>query len=239
MDRAWRLREGVGNALHRLIQVVVPLLIGAAVFGSALAGEDRADKNGALYRSPYDVKLPRAVKDLIPDLVEGDRGDPRLEARMPENTWYDHSRTGPWGPLPRQYLPPSIAALKTDDWKRARIIATALCFVGYGYRHHHIPDWDPPQRWYMPKTGSFRHDGRGSIAATSFLLPTTRGLVSASVPTSANRLPPYLCHFTAPTGLCLLQLFHGRNLRPCGLPSLNLVTFSLSAPGSNRKKGRP
>ena len=137
------------------------LLIRAALCWSGVAAEDRAGRNAPLYRSPYGVKFPWVVKDLIPDLVEGDRGDPRIEARIPENAWYDHSHVGPWGPLSRQYPPPSIADLKTDDWKRARIIATALRFAGYGYRHHHIPDWDPPRGWHMPKTNGSRHDGKG------------------------------------------------------------------------------
>ncbi len=117
----------------------------------------------APYRSPYGVRLPFAVKELIPDLLDGERGDPRLEAKIPHADWYRHEkpRVGPWGPLPRAYQPPAIAAGRSDEWKRARILATALRFVGYGYRHHHVPDWDPPPGWYMPEPGGTRHDGKG------------------------------------------------------------------------------
>jgi cell wall-associated NlpC family hydrolase len=33
-------------------------------------------------------------------------------------------------------------------------------FIGYGYQHHHVPDWDPPKGWPWKavKTG---HNGRG------------------------------------------------------------------------------
>ena len=117
----------------------------------------------APYTSPYGVRLPFAVKELIPDLLDGERGDSRLEAKTPHADWYRHEkpRVGPWGPLARAYPAPAIAAGRSDEWKRARILATALRFVGYGYRHHHVPDWDPPPGWFTPEPGETRHDGKG------------------------------------------------------------------------------
>lgn len=122
-----------------------------------------ADTGGAEYQSPYGVKLPWPIPELIPDLLEGKRGEPGREAKIPESDWYGHSHpwVGPWGPLPHRYKPPKRAEGKSDDWERARIIATALRFIGYHYRHHYIPDWDPPPGWYNPKPGGARHDGKG------------------------------------------------------------------------------
>lgn len=116
------------------------------------------------YQSPYRVSLPYTPQELIPDLLDGERGDPRFESKVPYHKWYGHTSNpwiGPWGPLPRAYPPPAIARGKSDEWKRARIIATALRFLGYNYRHHYIPDWDPPPGWYTPKPGGTRHDGKG------------------------------------------------------------------------------
>ncbi len=119
------------------------------------------------YRSPYSVKLPWTAQELIPDLLEGERGLVRNEAKIPEFDWYGHSHpwVGPWGPRPREYQPPQLALGKSDDWKRARVIATALRFLGYHYRHHYIPDWDPPPVWYTPKPGGARHGSNQSLLA--------------------------------------------------------------------------
>lgn len=140
----------VSSLLLVLLLVIVP--VGFA-----------ADNGGADYQSPYGVKLPWPIPELIPDLLEGKRGEAAREAKLPESEWYSHSHpwVGPWGPLPHKYKPPKLAEGKSDDWKRARIIATALRFIGYHYRHHYIPDWDPPPGWYNPKPGGTRHDGRG------------------------------------------------------------------------------
>ena len=132
-----------------------------------------ADATSTEYQSPYGVKLPWPIPELIPDLLEGKRGEQGREAKIPESEWYGHSHpwVGPWGPLPHRYKPPKIAEGKSDDWKRARIIATALRFIGYHYRHHYIPDWNPPPGWYNPKPGGTRHDGKGLDCSnfTSFI----------------------------------------------------------------------
>ena len=101
---------------------------------------------------------------LIPDLLQGERGNPRYESVVPHENWYQHGGSpwvGPWGPLPRKYPPPALAQDKEEDWKRARLIATALRFIGYRYRHHYIPDWNPPPGWHIPKPGNPPHDGKG------------------------------------------------------------------------------
>jgi cell wall-associated NlpC family hydrolase len=32
------------------------------------------------------------------------------------------------------------------------VIATAMRLAGYGYQHHHVPDWDPPAGWPWKET---------------------------------------------------------------------------------------
>jgi hypothetical protein len=141
------------------ILITVTLIVGTDTRGIAADNNN----NAAEYLSPYGVKLPWSMEELIPDLIEGRRGKVGLEGKIPESDWYGHSHpwVGPWGPLPHQYKPPKHAEGKSDDWKRARIIATALRFLGYHYRHHYIPDWNPPPGWYSPKPGGTRHDGMG------------------------------------------------------------------------------
>lgn len=143
-----------------------------------------ADSGGADYQSLYGIQLPWPIPELIPDLLEGKRGEAAREAKLPESEWYSHSHpwVGPWGPLPHKYKPPKLAEGKSDDWKRARIIATALRFIGYHYRHHYIPDWDPPPGWYNPKPGGTRHDGRGVDCSnfTSFVYNQGLGISFSS-----------------------------------------------------------
>ena len=140
-----------------------------------------ADMNdNASYTSPYSVKLPWTAQELVPDLLEGERGKVSNEAKIPEFEWYGHSSpwVGPWGPRPSAFQPPYLAQGKSDDWKRARVIATALRFLGYHYRHHYIPDWDPPPGWYTPEPGHTQHDGKGVDCSnfTSFVYNQALGI---------------------------------------------------------------
>jgi len=154
----------------------------AALGGLAVCVVCAAEQGSAQrreYRSPYSVRLPFSREELIPDLLRGERGDPRLESKAPHSEWYSKSRhIGPWGPLPREYPPPEIAHDKGVEWKRARVLATALRFVGYHYRHHYIPDWDPPEGWHTPAEGSPRHDGKGVDCSnfTAFVYNQALGL---------------------------------------------------------------
>ncbi len=45
-------------------------------------------------------------------------------------------------------------------WQRERVVATAARFVGYGYQHHHIPDWNPPADWPWKET-CVGYNGKG------------------------------------------------------------------------------
>lgn len=157
---------------------LLALAIGTAL-PDVMAGDDSAA--GAAYESPYRVRLPWPDAELISDLLDGERGDPQFEAVIAPTAWYG-PRIGPWGPLPRAYPPPALARDKSDDWRRARLVATALRYVGYRYRHHHLPDWDPPVGWYTPKPGGVEHDGKGVDCSnfTAFVFNQGLGIAISS-----------------------------------------------------------
>lgn len=102
------------------------------------------------YKSPYSVSFSFKEEDLMGDLLQGPRGDWKEQASVPFRDWYDFSnikRWGSYGPAAKHFSPPAGLATKSPDWSRERVIATGLRFVGYGYQHHHIPDWEPPAGW--------------------------------------------------------------------------------------------
>ena len=158
--------------------VLLALTIGATV-ADVMASED--SPASAAYESPYRVRLPWPDDELIPDLLDGQRGDPQFSATIAPAEWYG-PRVGPWGPRPRAYPPPAIAQDKSDEWQRARLVATALRLVGYTYRHHHLPDWDPPPGWRTPKPGEVAHDGKGVDCSnfTAFVFNQGLGITISS-----------------------------------------------------------
>jgi len=48
---------------------------------------------------------------------------------------------------------PTNVTNQTNNWLRQRLVAVAASMIGYGYRHHHIPDWNPDQSWYDKAPG--------------------------------------------------------------------------------------
>ncbi|WP_437205760.1 NlpC/P60 family protein [Planctomicrobium sp. SH664] len=150
------------NAIRSVLGGVLLLII---TFNSPFLKSDgrcAAEEPGS-YVSPYRVNFRGEREELVRDLLETERGNPRLEAEVPHLEWYSrrvHLRWGAWGPVARHYP----AAVHTEGWsveaKRERVIATALRFLGYGYQHHHIPDWDPPREWKWLPT-CVGHNGRG------------------------------------------------------------------------------
>ena len=84
--------------------------------------------------------------------------DAMPHSETPPADWYrqrdGHYINGGWGPaaaaLPAVAVPPG-AGCEATTWKQERILSAALHYVndpgnpqGLQYRHHHIPDWDPP-----------------------------------------------------------------------------------------------
>jgi hypothetical protein len=131
-------------------------------------------------RPAYRVEFRSPRDELIGDLERTERGDPRLEGEIGYSHWYTRKtfeRWHGWGPPARQYPPlPGIAEWPLER-KRERAIAVALRFVGYGYQHHHIPDWDPPADWTWKPTCVGRN-GKGFDCSnfTSFVFNLGFGL---------------------------------------------------------------
>ena len=164
------------------MRVISSFLLALAIgttLADAMAGEDPAAD--AAYASPYQVRLPWPDAELIPDLLASERGDPQSSSIIAPAEWYG-PRVGPWGPRPRAYPPPTIAQGQSAEWQRARVVATALRLVGYRYRHHHLPDWDPPPGWYVAKSGGVRHDGKGVDCSnfTAFVFNQGLGIAISS-----------------------------------------------------------
>ena len=115
------------------------------------------------YQSPYEVKFVHQKAELLRDLEEGSLGDWRDEAKIPHSRWYSkevRDHYGAWGPPARHYPPSPIAVGKSAAWRRERVLAVGLRFVGYRYQHHHSPDWDPPVDWPWLKVAA-GHNGKG------------------------------------------------------------------------------
>jgi hypothetical protein len=115
----------------------------------------------AAYHSPYSVAFSYPLKDLLSDIQSGQRGGPKDESSLPATEWYTaqtRKRYGVWGPPARHY--PATAGQRPVAWQRERVIAVALQYQGYGYQHHHIPDWEPPADWPWKETKS-GHNGKG------------------------------------------------------------------------------
>jgi cell wall-associated NlpC family hydrolase len=138
-----------------------------AAWGAAplLAGAARESRSEVVENasSPYKLAFTHSVEELIGDLEHTERGDPRHESETPHAHWYsaDTSRRfHAWGPKPRHYPPLANLHQASATWKRERVIATAARFLGYGYQHHHIPDWNPPSGWPWKET-CVGHNGKG------------------------------------------------------------------------------
>jgi hypothetical protein len=115
------------------------------------------------YVSPYRVEFKAPADELIGDLLRSERGDPRLQANVPHAEWYSRAierKMGAWGPGQRHYPPFEGLTSWPAEALRERVLAAALRFEGYGYQHHHIPDWDPPASWPWKET-CFGRNGKG------------------------------------------------------------------------------
>jgi hypothetical protein len=143
------------------LRVLGGLAIGLVLLTTA-TGRGRGGQEEA-YRSPYRLEFATSRAELVGDLERTERGDPRVEADVPFGEWYSRrvrERFGAWGPKARAYPPPEGARRWSAERRRERVIAVASRFLGYGYQHHHIPDWDPPEGWPWKETCAGRN-GRG------------------------------------------------------------------------------
>lgn len=143
-----------GSDRRRIVGWLVVLVLGA--------GRVSGQETGA-YRSPYRVEFAAPRDALLADIEGTERGDGTLSARVPHADWYSaatRSRWNVWGPPARLYDPPEGWDERPVGWKRERVIALGMRFVGYDYQHHHVPDWDPPADWPWKETAAGRN-GKG------------------------------------------------------------------------------
>ena len=141
------------------------MILLAALIGttSVTPAQDKVKAEPKDYHSPYTVKFTISPIELLADLKDTERGDRRHESSIPFAEWSSrHVRQeyGSWGPPARHYPALPGFADKSLEWKRERVIAVALRYQGYGYQHHHIPDWDPPADWPWMTVRS-GHNGKG------------------------------------------------------------------------------
>ncbi len=130
------------------------------------------------YRSPYSVNFSFPKEELLFDILKGHRGELKEESSVPYEHWNSQAvreRYGAWGPPARHYRPPELAEGKPAEWRRERVIAVAMRFIGRPYRHHHIPDWTPPAGWPL---GKLEREGCGIDCSnfTSFVYSMALGL---------------------------------------------------------------
>ncbi|MGZ5018464.1 MAG: hypothetical protein ACXV8U_22070 [Methylobacter sp.] len=119
------------------------------------------------YQSPYQLSFNYSWSDLVSGLAQTSftewqqEGNPNYFKNIPQD-WFDPSiykenasnwqQVGSlsWGPGPGHYPQPTPSSDVTNstEWRLQRLVAVAASMIGYGYLHHHIPDWNPGQDWY-------------------------------------------------------------------------------------------
>ena len=156
----WLARQGVWFGL-----LAFSLLVSAQVSDQAEEEPENAvlEQLPGDYVSPYSVRFTFPESELIGDILDGRRGEVREQSSLPYYRWdsqFVRRRYGAWGPPARHFLPPEGVQNKSAAWKRERVIAVGLRFLGYEYQHHHIPDWNPPEHWPWLKAPS-GHNGKG------------------------------------------------------------------------------
>lgn len=158
----------------RLVLALVLALFGVSNW-APVWGQEKGE-----YQSPYKLAFRVPESELIGDLERSQRGDPNLESQVPHNEWYSPKAKksfGSWGPPRRHYPVPEGMAKWSPEFKRERVIAAASRFLGYGYQHHHVPDWNPPADWPWTKT-AVGHNGKGVDCSnlTAFVYDLALGL---------------------------------------------------------------
>jgi len=138
------------------------LLAVFSLSNAAFSQDDEGPSSGIResYKSPYSVEFSYPLDDLIGDIISGVRGSVYEESSLPHDRWDSHyvrTKYGAWGPPARHY--PLLRGLseKNIEWKRERVIAVGLRYIGRPYQHHHIPDWTPPEYWPWLKVGEGRN----------------------------------------------------------------------------------
>ena len=152
--------KGSGCGRFALGRQVIAVLLACIIAIPAWAGPQNQAGD---YVSPYKVKFTYPLADLLRDIEHGPRGQAENESSVPFAQWSSpqvRKHYTSWGPPASQYPAVPATSTKPVKWKRERVVAVALRFQGYGYQHHHIPDWNPPADWPWKET-SAGHNGKG------------------------------------------------------------------------------
>ncbi|MEI6235119.1 MAG: NlpC/P60 family protein [Planctomycetota bacterium] len=162
---------------HRYYSLLLAYLLCAV-----LSGAESVD--AAKYQSPYSIKFSYPLNELIGDIINGKRGDPKEQSSIPFEDWYSNDtlkRYTSWGAPAKRFPPPDNIEGKSADWKRERVLATALHYRGVSYQHHHIPEWNPPAGWPWKEVGHGRNDkGVDCSNFTSFVYNIAHGIRPSS-----------------------------------------------------------
>ncbi|MFO1234990.1 MAG: hypothetical protein U1E47_08065 [Rivihabitans pingtungensis] len=119
--------------------------------------------NAGQYQSPYTLAFDFDWATLTHGLEKPPFAHWREQGREPAfargpHDWfapsaYARAHAHPaHGPLPRHY-PPSrppagVERHRHDAWRAQRLLAVAAAMVGYGWRQHLTPDWNPDAAWF-------------------------------------------------------------------------------------------
>ena len=77
----------------------------------------------------------------------------------------------------KHFPPPDGIEKKSADFKRQRVLATAIRYEGYAYQHHHLPDWNPPADWPWKEVAHFGNSkGVDCSNFTSFVYNLSLGI---------------------------------------------------------------
>lgn len=130
---------------------------------TALPLSQAAAASVATYQSPYQMSFAFSWATLTAGLNQPPFNQPARQGRAPFFTeithWYEATRyqtaqagSVSWGPAAMQYPPPvvpdTVSSAQLGRWRAERLLAIAVSMVGYGYRHHHVPDWNPSVEWH-------------------------------------------------------------------------------------------
>ena len=105
------------------------------------------------YQSPYKPTFKVPLRELLFDANQP-RGQATEQSSFPHREWYGRhvfKECGSWGAPARAFDCPPGVHEQPVEWRRERVVAAAMRFIGYQYQHHHIPDWDPPADWPWQK----------------------------------------------------------------------------------------
>jgi hypothetical protein len=174
----WHLfKSDLNDSLIQMRSPSIALTLLLAGLASAAVGQD---STRSTYKSPYAAEFTYPIEELIPDILEGSRADPRKQSRISYDQWYTEEtkkRFGAWGPPGFHHPAPAGSDARPAEWKRQRVIAVALRYIGLSYQHHYLPDFDPPAGWPWKEVASGRN-GRGVDCSnfTTFVYNLALGL---------------------------------------------------------------